>query len=57
MTIFEELTRLLNESFAKTLKEKILYCLGYLEGDDENLDLYNLFQYMLSTEKDSHNDK
>lgn len=47
MTVCEELKKLLDESFAVSLKEKILYCLGYLQGDDENLDLYELFCSLL----------
>lgn len=50
MNVCEELEKILRESYADTLKEKLLYCLGYLESDDENEDLYNLFSYMLYSE-------
>lgn len=53
MNVCEELVKKLNEngSYAETLREKILYCIGYLESVDENDDLYNLLTYMLYTEK------
>lgn len=53
MSVCEELQKKLSEngSYAETLREKILYCIGYLESDDENDDLYNLLTYMLYSEK------
>lgn len=53
MSVCEDLQKKLSEngSYAETLREKILYCIGYLESDDENDDLYNLFTYMLYSEK------
>lgn len=53
MSICEDLQKKLSEngSYAETLREKILYCIGYLESDDCNDDLYNLLTYMLYSEK------
>lgn len=47
MNIFEELEKNLEESFASTFQEKLIYCQGYLEGDSENEDLYNFIGYLL----------
>lgn len=47
MNIFEELEKNIKESFASTLQEKLIYCQGFLEGDEENEDLYNFIGYLL----------
>lgn len=53
MNIFEELGRNLDESFASTLHEKLIYCQGYLEGDEENEDLYKFINYLLLSSHDN----
>lgn len=47
MSIFEDLVNKLKSSFAESLHEKLIYCQGYLEGDEDNEDLYNFIGYLL----------